>query len=388
MEESFLLGLTQNIAILLAFSMLYDYIRSHRETRMNIYMKTGTGIVLGGIGIVLILTPWQFIPGIFFDTRSVMLSISGLFFGPIPTIIAMLIAGSYRIYMGGAGVFMGIAVVFTSGVTGLIWRYFMPDWRKKNHFITLLVLGVTVHIIMLCCTIFLPSEIRLETLKNIIIPVIFIYPGATVSLGLLMLNQDVNWENRKALNLSEERWHYALEGADDGVWDWNPVTNEVYYSKQYKLMLGYDEDEMGNTLNVWAEKLFPDDRQKVYSLLNKHIAGETSIYFSEHRLLCKDGTYKWILDRGKIMVRDAQGKPLRMIGTHTDITEQKEAQEKIKKLNEELEQKVIERTNELVTKNTDLEKMNKYFVGRELRMIELKEKNKVLVEQLKNQQHE
>src|SRR5665648_1187999 len=91
MKESIILGLVQNIALLLAFSMLYDYFWSRDESTKSIFFKIGTGIVLGGIGIVLILTPWTFIPGIIFDTRSVILSVSGLFFGAIPTIIAMTI---------------------------------------------------------------------------------------------------------------------------------------------------------------------------------------------------------------------------------------------------------------------------------------------------------
>lgn len=384
MNESVVLGLIRNIAILLTFSMLYDYFWSRNENHKSYFIKIGSGIILGGIGIVLILTPWHFVPGVFFDTRSVMLSIAALFFGPVPSITAMIITGIYRIYMGGAGTLMGTAVVFTSGTIGLLWWYFRPEWRRKNYLLELAALGLTVHLVMLALTFLLPDEVRWKTIESIALPVILIYPLATVLLGILMLNQAENWENRKALNISEERWNFALEGPGDGVWDWNPQTNEIFYSKQWKLMLGYAEHEIGKNLEEWEKRVFPEDLEPTMKLLNQHINGETTVYISEHRLLCKDGTYKWILDRGKIMAWDANGKPIRFIGTHTDISERKDAQQKINKLNEELEQKVQERTLELSLKNADLEKMNKFFVGRELRMIELKEQIKVLEEKLKS----
>ncbi len=354
MDESIIIGLVQNIAILLAFCMLYDYFWSRNEKLDNIYFKIGSGAVLGAIGIVLILTPWHFVPGIFFDTRSVMLSIAGLFFGPVPTITAMIITVLYRIFMGGAGTIMGIAVAITSGSVGLLWWHFRPEWRKKKPLIELGAMGILVHLVMLGCTIFLPDEVRWQTLKNIALPVILIYPVATVLLGMLMLNQTKNWENRKDLNISEERWHFALEGSGDGVWDWNPQTNEIFFSKQWKLMLGYEDNEIEDKLEEWDKRVFPEDKEMVYKILNQHLNGETPLYISEHRLLCKDGTYKWILDRGKIMTIDSDGKPLRFIGIHTDISERKEAQEEIRKMNEVLEQKVLERTNELEKRGHEL----------------------------------
>lgn len=134
MEESIFIELLQNTALLFTFSMLYDYFWSRNENRKKLFFKIGSGMVLGGVGIVLILTPWHYVPGIFFDTRSIILSISGLFFGMVPTITAMILSGLYRLCLGGGGEWMGIAVVFTSGMVGLLWRYFRPFWRRKNRF--------------------------------------------------------------------------------------------------------------------------------------------------------------------------------------------------------------------------------------------------------------
>jgi diguanylate cyclase (GGDEF)-like protein/PAS domain S-box-containing protein len=136
----------------------------------------------------------------------------------------------------------------------------------------------------------------------------------------------------QALRDSEQRWQFALEGARDGVWDWNLVTNEVFFSRQWKQMLGFEEHEITGTLDEWDKRVHPEDKARAYADIEKHLKGETPYYQNEHRLLCKDGTYKWILDRGMIVARDPDGKPTRLIGTHTDITERKQAEETIRAL--------------------------------------------------------
>ena len=127
----------------------------------------------------------------------------------------------------------------------------------------------------------------------------------------------------QALRESEARWNFALEGSGDGVWDWNLETNEVFFSTQWKKMLGYADHEIGNTLSEWEKKVHPDDLQRCYDSLEMHFRGETDVYINEQRVVCKDGSYKWILDRGKVVTWKADGKPLRVIGTHSDISERK-----------------------------------------------------------------
>lgn len=123
------------------------------------------------------------------------------------------------------------------------------------------------------------------------------------------------------LSLAEERWQFALEGGEHGVWEWNTQTGKVYFSRQWKSMLGYADDDLSDSLEEWSSRVHPEDLSATMEAIQRHFRGETTIYISEHRLRCKDGSYKWILDRGKVMTRDAEGKPLTVVGTHTDLTE-------------------------------------------------------------------
>ncbi|MEN8906433.1 MAG: PAS domain S-box protein [Clostridiales bacterium] len=115
----------------------------------------------------------------------------------------------------------------------------------------------------------------------------------------------------------------TYEKIGDGLWDWNIKTNQVYYSKHWKNMLGYQDHELANNLEEWKKRVHPDDLDDVYKKINDHFKGIDDIYQSEHRLLCKDGTYKWVLDRGKIVEKDIDNNPIRIIGIHTDINKQK-----------------------------------------------------------------
>jgi PAS domain S-box-containing protein len=130
-----------------------------------------------------------------------------------------------------------------------------------------------------------------------------------------------------ALRESEERWHFALEGAGDGLWDWNVETNRVHFSSHWKSILGYSDHEVSDRLEEWSDRVHPDDNAGVHEALQAHLDGRTPFYATEHRLRCRDGSYKWILDRGKVISRTPDGRPLRVIGTHSDISERKRVEE-------------------------------------------------------------
>jgi PAS domain S-box-containing protein len=134
----------------------------------------------------------------------------------------------------------------------------------------------------------------------------------------------------QAQQKSEERWKFALEGAEDGVWDVEIPTRQVQFSKRWKEMLGYTENEITNRYEQWQELLHPDDLAEALEGFQAYLDGQTPAYLNEFRMRCKDGSYKWILARGMVVSRDATGQPLRMVGTHADITERKQAEEALR----------------------------------------------------------
>jgi PAS domain S-box-containing protein len=140
----------------------------------------------------------------------------------------------------------------------------------------------------------------------------------------------------RQLGDSEYRWKYALEGAGDGVWDWNRGTGDTLYSRQWKAMLGYSDSELSNTAQAWRELIHPDDVARVTAQLDAYLDSTTASYVSEYRMRSKDGGYRWILGRGMAVTRDAAGRPLRTIGTHADITRVKENENAMRIVNAQL----------------------------------------------------
>ncbi len=154
------------------------------------------------------------------------------------------------------------------------------------------------------------------------------YDAAGRITGHFGIQRDVTERTQMehALRQSEERWSFALEGAGDGVWDLDVTTNRVFYSPQWKAMLGYAADEISPDLSEWSSRVHPDDLPLAQVEVQRHLDGLTPIYQSEHRLRAKDGTYRWILGRGKVVSRTPAGQALRVIATHTDITARKQTE--------------------------------------------------------------
>jgi PAS domain S-box-containing protein len=152
--------------------------------------------------------------------------------------------------------------------------------------------------------------------------------------GLSIYFQDITERRRiaEALRESEQRWQLALYGNNDGIWDWNLKTNEVFFSTRWKEMLGYKDHEVCKRWDEWRKLIHPDERDCVLEAFQDHFARKTPFYVCEYRVQCQDGSYKWILDRGQALW-DALGDIVRMVGSYTDITDRKQAEEELKRQN-------------------------------------------------------
>ena len=138
-------------------------------------------------------------------------------------------------------------------------------------------------------------------------------------LGYKSIRQEITSE--KAKEELQERLELTLLANNDGVWDWNLNTNEVYFSPRWKEMIGYSKDELPNELSTWKERVHPDDLDAILKKVQNNIDGKTNHYESTHRIKHKNGSWVWIHDRGKTLFEN--GIATRMIGTHTDITKHK-----------------------------------------------------------------
>ena len=136
----------------------------------------------------------------------------------------------------------------------------------------------------------------------------------------------------------KERLELAVDGANLGVWDWNPQTDEVQFNDNWATMLGYDPEEIGSTLAEWEQRVHPDDIDGVEAALETHLAGESEYYETEHRMRTADDDWKWIRDIGRVVERDNEGQPLRAVGIHIDITDRKEYEQALDQTQRNLRQ--------------------------------------------------
>jgi two-component system, sensor histidine kinase len=150
----------------------------------------------------------------------------------------------------------------------------------------------------------------------------------------------------KALEESELKYRLAMEATQDGLWDWDVTTGNVYYSPSCGRILG--EDNIPNNYSAWEDRIHPEDKPRILKTLRSHLAGETSTWNEEHRLCKIDGTWIWVLGRGQVVTRDRHGTPLRMVGTMTDINTRKQAEKSIRRSEERLKALINATTDDVV----------------------------------------
>ncbi len=457
-----------NSALLLAIAVVYDLlILSRKKTQSRVQVAL-LGFGLGLVCIAVMSAPLELQRGLIFDTRSVLLCVSGLFFGNVATVVAMAVAGTFRLLQGGIGGIVGVGVILTSGILGLLARRIHKKSLAEVSVQQLLVLGITVHVAMLLWMLLLPTPVVAEAIATITLPVLTIYPATTIAMGMLMRNrtrwheavarleesenyarllfsesplpqiilhldtlrvEDCNqaavksfrlrsredlvgeylpawmgsgsdqilsslvkepmgvthaadsacnsnaeactllmrtkdgrewnaepWigrfvhegrqyshlslvdtteasKARKQLQESEERLRLALASARQGLYDLNVQTGSAKVNDDYAIMLGYDPAEFSETNAAWLERIHPDDYPAVSKAFRDYVAGKMPEYKVEFRQRTKQGNWVWILSLGRIVEYDADGRPLRMLGTHTDLSDLKrEAEEKLEAL--------------------------------------------------------
>jgi len=325
MNIEIIVALVQNIAILLAMVFIYSLLISNRQTD-KFYYKIALGIFNGLVGILLMWTALHLDNGVIFDTRSILISVSGMFFGAIPTAIAAVIMIIYRISLGGPGMIVGVAVVITTSILGILANkyYFRQIFENlKNRGWKFYLFGVIVHIDMLLCMLILPIGLRMETLSSIFLPVIILYPLGTYLLCKILLDQMDKHNLLFQIAESEEKYRNLAENTSDVIWTMDTTLNFTYVSPASLRIFGEQPDSFAK--DSILDRIIPADKEKTLSYLNGLLSWgkETKGDENEPRILeCRytkaNGDTLWISISANL-VKDHKGKVVGITGTVRDI---------------------------------------------------------------------
>ncbi len=288
MNPSTIIGLVNNVALLLALGLIYGLIGYRaRGEKLSIWQGV-TGVGLGVIGIVVMLTPWEFMPGVVLDTRSVLLSVSGLFFGLLPTLVATLMTSAFRLYNGGPGAWTGVAVIVSSGAIGVAWRHLRHRELEDMSIREMYGMGLVVHLAMWLWMFTLPSPLSLNALSQIGLPVMVIFPMGTALLGWLMVHQGTRKQIEEALRESEIRFLTMVKSSRDAI-GVSRTGFQMLANPAYLQMFGYEHDEelIGTPV---INHIALSEQEKVAAYIQARVRGEYAPAIYETRGLRKDGS--------------------------------------------------------------------------------------------------
>ncbi len=324
MERTVLLALLNNAALLLVLSVIFE-LTYLLPSRYNRFQQVFSGLMIAGICVAIMMVPFTLLPGVVFDTRSILISVTALIFGPVPTAMTAAAAVAVRFIAGGAGALPGIAVILTSALIGLAWRRWVHaksgTWRWLNVFF----MGIAVHVAMLACMLLLPYPDNLSVIRAIAAPVMLVYPFASVLLGLLLLRQKEHKNVQDQLKKSEERFRTLFDKAPLGYQSLDIDGRFIDVNQQWLDTLGYTRDEViGKWFGDFLHPAYREAFRKRFPLFISQ--GEIH---SEFEMLHKNGDVIFVSFEGKIRY-DADGAFGQTHCILQDITGQKAAEEELR----------------------------------------------------------
>jgi PAS domain S-box-containing protein len=315
------IGLFQNITIILSLSFIYQFVLFHFQ-KGTIKFKLISGLLFGIIGVISMMLPMAFTPGIIMDGHLIVLSMAGFIVGPETAIIAALICTVYRIGLGGIGVWTGLGIILSSTFLGIAFFNYSRKQNRTIKLISVWVFGLIVSIVIIAIELLLPYRLGFHLIKDFGIQILVEFPLATLLLFIIIRDFETRFSERKLLVLSEQKFQLASEASQLGIWQWDLLSNIITWDKNCWAMLGYLSDNFPLTYETWIKLLHPLDRESVIDLIENGALKSDTIS-AECRIQSADKEWVWIEWRGKVIARDLDNTPIRMTGVHLDITERK-----------------------------------------------------------------
>lgn len=343
MIEEFIRGLTLNASLLLIICVIFITLYIRYWKRGNVFSII-LGFIIGMVGIALLYNTVTLEPGVVFDTRSILISIAGMFFGSIPTMIGAVIISVYRIFMGGPGVYMGVFVTVSSAAIGIMWKRLR--WEKiiskKNNWLEFYLFGIVTHIIMLAGVVALPAHMIGPVFSSISLPVIIAYPILSMILCMVVYDTLARIRMKEELEESDVYLRTVIEQAPIGISIANGAKTVLINSK-FEKIVGRSRSELEKL--SWEDLTHLDDIVEDKRQFARLQAGETDSYAMDKRYIKPDGSIVWahmIIAKLRIKNRN-QDQHLCMVQEITDTViareELKRSEENYKALYQEYEAK-------------------------------------------------
>ncbi|GIU40383.1 diguanylate cyclase [Shewanella colwelliana] len=322
MNQDTFFALFQNAALLLIMIFIYDAVPRKQRSEYFLLWRVMMGVVIGVITLITMVTSWQYQPGIFFDARSVILGISGLFFGGLPTFIAATIAVVYRIIEGGAAMWAGIAIIIVSGAFGSLWRYYRKNLIADLTFKELYGFGFLLHLISLGLFALLPLDIFITLLEHAALPILAIFPILTALLGLL-LSRRFEIERDANIQLQDDFiFRSQFDIGNMGIAITSVDQHWVKVNPRLCKMLKYSEAEL--LTMTWGQLTYYEDLEADVNQFERMLAGEIDEYEMDKRFVAKDGEI--VYTHLTVACRRVNHNVEMVIAGLIDITSHKEAE--------------------------------------------------------------
>ena len=334
MANPSLVGLINNLALLFVMGALYGRLYPRSATGRG---KLFCGFALGILGVGVMMTPWELAPGIFFDTRAIVLSVGGLFLGLIPTSIAMVMTALYRVYAGGAGTLTGVLWVVVAGLIGVAWG----GWRKKpaaslsgwEYYL----FGFFVQVCMLALLLTMPSQYVAPILSQISLPVMAFFPFGSFWLAKMLAEQERREKDKLALDQSERKYRELVQHSQACILRVDRDGRCTFVNDYVQKLFGFSETEMlGHHLFETIVPKVDADGNTVLADLPEILDRPHRFPVKENENICRDGR-RLIVQWKNTPLYNEQGEIVGVQSVGHDVTEQRAAEKKLQAAERQLQ---------------------------------------------------